>query len=201
MNSKLKYYLFGIYVLEFVALAIDPYSRGTWWAENIPIAAIVAVLVLTHRKFEFSPASYVAMSVLIFMHTIGGHYTFERVPFDWVNSLFGFKRNQYDRFAHFSVGFYAYPICEFLERKRLARQGIATAIFAVACIFTVAAFYEIIEWIYAVAANPEAGSAFLGTQGDEWDAQKDMLADGAGGILAAAVYFFLNARTSHVTKD
>lgn len=163
---------------------------------------IVISLFLTRKMFEFSPASYVAMSVLVFLHTVGGHYTFERVPFEWAKQLFGFERNNYDRIAHFSVGFYAYPLCELIERHRLSNRRWLTAICAVCTIFTVAALYEIIEWLYAALANPTAGAAFLGSQGDIWDAQKDMLADGMGGVLATALYYgklhFFSAR-NHMT--
>lgn len=180
--------LLGVYVVEFIVLAIHPYDRTTWWAENIPIIAIVIVLAALSFRFRFSAGSYLAMSVLVFFHTIGGHYTFERVPFGFVTDLFGFERNQFDRLAHFSVGFYAYPIAELLERFRLTRSRVILLLFPVFAIFTVAAAYEIIEWIYAATAGSEAGAAFLGSQGDVWDAQKDMLADGLGAIAAAAVY-------------
>ena len=109
--------LLAVYLIEFVALGINPAERGTWWAENVPIFLIVlALAVLYVRGTRFSNLAYALMSVLLFMHTIGGHYTFEKVPFDWFNSLFGFKRNMYDRVAHFSVGFYAYAIIELTDR-------------------------------------------------------------------------------------
>ncbi len=189
-----KYLLLCIYVIEFSLLAISPYDRTTWWAENIPMLAIVLTLVFTIKKFEFSPASYFAMFILIFLHTIGGHYTFERVPFSYVTELLGFERNNFDRFAHFSVGFYAFPICEFIDRKKLSNSKSLTAFFATTVIFTVAALYEIIEWLYADLSDPAAGAAFLGSQGDIWDAQKDMLADGSGAILAVIIYGLLRWR-------
>jgi len=181
--------LLAAYALLFVACGIDPHSRGTWWAENIPIVAIAVTLaVLYVRGFRFSNLAYVLMSVLIYMHTIGGHYTFERVPFDWVTRTFGFERNHYDRIAHFSVGFYAFAIAEALvARKLVARSWIACA-FGVFAIGTVAAVYEIIEWIYAATAGGDAGAAFLGSQGDIWDAQKDMLADISGAVVATALW-------------
>ena len=180
--------LLGLYVVEFIVLAIHPHDRMTWWAENIPILAVVIALAALSFRFRFSAGSYLAMSVLVVFHTIGGHFTFERVPFGLVTDLFGFERNHFDRLAHFSVGFYAYPIAELLERFRLTRSRVILLLFPVFAIFTVAALYEIIEWIYAAMAGSEAGAAFLGSQGDVWDAQKDMLADGLGAIVAAAVY-------------
>lgn len=176
------------YVLLFVALGIAPFSRAVWWAENIPIVAIVVTLVVMYlRGVRSSNLAYVLMSVLLYMHTIGGHYTFERVPFDWVTRTFGFERNHYDRIAHFSVGFYAFGIAELLIARRLvARPWIAYG-FGVFAIGTVAAVYEIIEWIYAATEGGSAGAAFLGSQGDIWDAQKDMLADISGAVVAVAL--------------
>ena len=134
------------------------------------------------------------MSVLVYLHTIGGHFTFERVPFDFINDLFGFERNNYDRFAHFSVGFYAYPIAELLLSRKLVSSKVILALFPVFSIFAVAGSYEIIEWIFAVSADQDAGIAVLGSQGDMWDAQKDMLMDIFGSIVAMILFFRMNNR-------
>ena len=96
-----------VYLIEFSVLAIHPYNRDVWFAENTPIVVIVAVLIVTRRWFQFSNLAYLLMSALLFLHTIGGHYTFERVPFDCITNLIGAHRNHFDRVAHFTVGFYA----------------------------------------------------------------------------------------------
>ncbi|WP_460612917.1 DUF2238 domain-containing protein [Hymenobacter seoulensis] len=181
--------LLVIYLIEFVVLGISPAERGTWWAENIPILLIVGFLtVLYVRGMRFSNLAYALMSVLIFMHTVGGHYTFEKVPFDWFNNLFGFKRNMYDRVAHFSVGFYAYALIEYTDQRDLIRSRFISYLFPLCVIGTVAMSYELIEWVYAEVAGGSAGAAFLGSQGDIWDAQKDMLADTSGALFALALY-------------
>src|SRR3954468_9243302 len=111
--------LFAGYIAIFIWGAISPYDRATWWAENIPIVGVVATLVVLYLLgVGFSPLAYVLMAVLPYWHTVGGHYTFERVPFEWFGRLFGFQRNMFDRIGHFSVGFYAFAICEYLLGQR-----------------------------------------------------------------------------------
>ena len=188
--KRLPHVLLALYLVEFLALAINPYSREVWFSENLPMVLIVGALAFTYRRFVFSNTSYLLMSVLVFLHTVGGHYTFERVPFGYVTDVFGFSRNHFDRISHFSVGFYAYPIAEFIWRRGYTKSRGLLAFTGITAIFTVAAVYEIIEWRYAAAADPVAGLAFLGSQGDIWDAQKDMLADGLGSICASLFFLF-----------
>jgi putative membrane protein len=132
------------------------------------------------------------MACLVLLHTIGGHFTFERVPFDWFTDFFGFERNHYDRIAHFTVGFYAYPLAELLLRQRLVLSRIVLFLFPICFILAVAGIYEIFEWLYAISADSAAGIAVLGSQGDIWDAQKDMLADGLGAVAAMVLFAGLN---------
>lgn len=184
--------LLGIYLLLFTVCAINPAERGTWVAENLPIVAIAATLtVLYWRGIRFSNLAYALMSVLLLMHTIGGYYTFEKVPFAWFDNLFGFKRNMYDRVAHFTVGFYAFAIIELTDRLGTIRSRFISYAFPLCVIGTVAMAYELIEWVYAATAGGSAGAAFLGSQGDIWDAQKDMLADTSGAIFALLLYALL----------
>jgi putative membrane protein len=183
------------YIALFIWGAINPYDRATWWAENIPIVAIVAALVIMYaRGVRFSPLAYVLMAVLPYWHTVGGHYTFERVPFDWFSRAFGFERNMYDRIGHFSVGFFAFGILEYLVARRAMSRRMA-ALFAVFAIAFVAMSYELIEWGYAAyGGDAQAGANFLGSQGDIWDAQKDMLMDTLGAIAALLLFFAVQAR-------
>ncbi len=194
MNRVIPAALLGLYLIVFAICAVSPYDRSVWWAENIPIVTIVVALVVIRRRHEFSPTAYLLMSVLVIMHTIGGHYTFELVPFGWVTDTFGFARNHYDRIAHFSVGFYAFAIAELLLMKRLVRSRWILLLFPVFTILSVAAVYEIFEWQYAVMAEEGAGLAVLGSQGDIWDAQKDMLADGLGAVAATVLFYVVYRR-------
>lgn len=183
------------YILLFIWAAIAPYDRADWWAENIPIVLVVAALVVLYmRGVRFSALAYILMAVLPYLHTIGGHYTFERVPFDWFTRALGFKRNMYDRIAHFSVGFYAFGIAEYLIITNRMSKALA-CIFAVFAISFVAMSYELIEWLYAAyGGNAAAGADFLGSQGDIWDAQKDMLMDTLGALASIVLYVVLRGR-------
>ena len=183
-----------IYILEFIILGIAPFDRATWFAENLPMVLIVLALVLTYRKFQFSNLSYIFMFVLIYLHTIGGHYTFANVPFGFVTDLFWFERNHFDRIAHFSVGFYAYPLAEILVRHYKVQHNFIIYFFPLCFIAAVAGIYEVIEWIYADLSDPEAGLAFLWSQWDIWDAQKDILADTLGAIFSLSIFALFNKK-------
>jgi putative membrane protein len=201
MKTLVPIGLLILYIIVFIVCAISPYDRAVWWAENIPIMLIVAAIITVSKYYRFSPLSYLLMACLIILHTIGGHYTFERVPFDFVTKLFGFTRNHYDRLAHFTVGFYAYPIAEILLAKKLVRAKWILALFPIFAMFAVAAGYEIFEWIYAVSADPTAGIAVLGSQGDVWDAQKDMLSDVLGSIFATMLFWLVFNRQIRQTNQ
>lgn len=191
--------LLGLYLATFVICAIAPYNRGVWFAENAPIVLIVAAIIWVSRNHRFSNTAYLMMTVLPILHTIGGHFTFERVPFDWFSDLFGYERNHYDRIAHFSVGFFAYPIAELFAAKRLVASKILVIVLPILIVLAVAGAYEIFEWLYAISADPEAGIAVLGSQGDIWDAQKDMLADTLGAVFAMGL-FAIQHRRGHAAS-
>ncbi len=180
----------GVFVLFFIALGISPSDRAVWIVECSSVILVFALLVWTVRYFRFSTVAYMLMGVWLFLHTIGGHYTFEKVPFGFVTDLFGFERNHFDRFAHFCIGFYAYPVAEFLVRKKYAGKTVA-CFFALFSVMAMAAGWEIVEWWYAVVDGGEVGAAFLGSQGDIWDAQKDMLCDTLGAMTALTFFVFL----------
>ena len=201
MTQRFPYLLLVFYLVLFTLLAIHPYDRAVWFAENLPIMLIVAALVVSKRWFTFSNTAYLMMACLIVLHTIGGHFTFERVPFGWVTDFFGFSRNHYDRMAHFTVGFYAYPLAELLLRKRLVTSRFVLIMFPICFILAVAGVYEIFEWRYAVSADPTAGAAVSGSQGDVWDAQKDILADGLGAIAAIMIFYGIHFRAIGCLAD
>ncbi|HAS64470.1 MAG TPA: DUF2238 domain-containing protein [Vibrio sp.] len=189
-NSKTLMFLSLIYSAVFIFAAISPVSRAVWVAEIIPVVGVLGIIWWLSKSFAFSKTSYILMFVWIVMHTIGSKYTFANVPFDWFNDLIGSQdRNHFDRVAHFSIGFYAYPITEYLLKKHDVKPTIAM-LFGLFSIMSLAAGYEIIEWWYAELAGGEEGIAFLGSQGDIWDAQKDMLMDTLGAACSLILLSF-----------
>lgn len=176
-----------VFVVFFILLGVAPVSRDVWVAEIIPVVFVFGMLATTFRRFRFSNVAYTLMAVWLFWHTIGGHYTFAHVPFNWVTDFFGFERNHFDRVGHFSVGFYAYPMAELLTRRRWSGPVLAS-LHGIFFVMSIAAGYEIIEWWFAEVVGGGAGIEFLGVQGDVWDAQKDMLADTLGALFAIALF-------------
>lgn len=185
-------FLLFLYFVLFIVLAINPHDRATWWAENVPVIIAVCILVFWSKSFRFSNFAYFLMWFFLCYHTIGGHWTFELVPFDLGNKMLSYLnldflfpdgRNNFDRLGHFLVGVFAYPMVEYSLKTGLTKSKVFAFLFAVFGLGFWAALYEIIEMYYAVIAGGEIGAAFLGSQGDIWDAQKDMLMDISGAVL------------------
>ncbi|MFC1235476.1 DUF2238 domain-containing protein [Vibrio sp. F74] len=187
-NSKVTLWiLLTFYGLIFAFSAFEPSSRSVWIAEIIPIVLILTGILVISKRFAFSSTAYLFMFIWLCLHTIGAKYTFAEVPFDWFNNLINSDRNNFDRVAHFSIGFFAYPIAEYLYKNKYCNKWIA-GLFGLFALMSTAAGYEIIEWWYAELAGGDDGIAFLGSQGDIWDAQKDMLCDTLGALFSLAVF-------------
>ncbi|CUV66466.1 conserved membrane hypothetical protein [Sulfurovum sp. enrichment culture clone C5] len=194
--------LFVVYLIVFLILAINPYDRAVWFAENAPVWITVLCIITIHLYYHrFSNMALFFMSIFIFLHTIGGHYTFARVPFDVVTQFFGFERNHYDRVAHFSVGFYAFAIAEILLAKRLINSKFILYSYPLFVILAIAAIYELFEWQFAIMFDSNAGVEVLGSQGDIWDAQKDMLSDGLGAIFTMVIFRFLHYKQIYFDRS
>ena len=175
--------------------AIHPYEMGTWWMEVFPIFLAVPVLIATRRRFPLTPLVY----TLIFVHAcilmLGGHYTYARVPLGyWLQNLLHFARNPYDRVGHLAQGFVPAIVArEILLRKTPLRRG-GWLFFIVCCIcLAISACYEFVEW-WAALIGGAAATDFLGTQGDVWDTQWDMLMALVGSIAAQILLSRLHDR-------
>ena len=151
----------------------------------MPVIIALPILFLSYNKFPLTPLLYCLILVHAIILVVGGHYTYAEVPpFNWLRDAFDLSRNYYDRLGHFAQGFIPAMIArEVLLRKRVLKEG-AWLFFIVSCIcLSISACYEFIEWWVAVATGI-AAEAFLGTQGDIWDTQWDMLAALIGAICA-----------------
>ena len=201
---RIKQYRLEIAMLAGVGVAsvlsgIAPASRAVWLTEIFWVWGLVAILLVTFRKFRFSGVAYACFFVWCILQIIGAHWTFEHVPMQWLTEPLGLARNPYDRIAHFMVGWFAFPLAELYWRKGWARSVAASAFFAVMTTVAMAGVWEIVEWLYAVIDGGEAGAAFLGSQGDEWDAQKDILCDTLGALCSALLFLLLNRNSRSAT--
>lgn len=197
MSRHLPHILLTLLVVLTIWSGICPHDAQVWWTEMSSVFLLVGTLVGTFRQFRFSTTAYVCMVIWCAMQIVGAHFTFELVPFGAITDLFGFERNHFDRVAHFAVGLGGIAIAELLWRRRLV-NGVSTAAwFSLVFILALAGLWELVEWIYAEIDGGTAGQAFLGSQGDEWDAHKDMLLDSLGGSFAALI-FYLQNRKSHL---
>lgn len=196
MTNRLPLFLLLILCALSVVSYVNAYETQVWWTEFLTAAIPTTAFALTYKKFRFSNIGYCIFFAWCVLQLIGAQYTFERVPFDAITNFFGFERNHYDRLAHFTVGCSAFLFCEFVYRKCLVSGKFMASLFGVISVMALANAWELIEWIYAEIDGGSAGLAFLGSQGDIWDAQKDMLMDTLGAICASILFYFCAGKPS-----
>ena len=187
-QSPLLISLAVIYTLVFIWAAINPLHPSDWALENVLSVIFIILLIVTYKKFPLSDLSYILITIFMILHTIGSHYTYAEVPFGfWLQDTFDLSRNHYDRIVHFSFGLLlAYPIREVFLRVAHAK-GFWAFYLPLDVTLAFSGLYEIIEWGAAEVVGGELGAAYLGTQGDIWDAQKDMLAATVGAIICMSI--------------
>ena len=188
--------LLGVFVVVAVLLGIAPHSRSDWALENALAFVGVVVLVATYRRFRLSKLSYTTIFVFLLLHEVGAHYTYSEVPYDdWfasltgrgLNEVLGFERNHFDRLVHFAYGLLlAYPMRELFVRIADV-EGFWGYFLPLDLTMSSSMLYELIEWAAALAAGGELGQEYLGTQGDEWDAHKDMLLAAVGAVITLSI--------------
>jgi putative membrane protein len=202
-------WLLGIFAVWFSLWAINPWHPDDFILEHILTVLLVAVLVLTYRRFRLSNISYTLIFIFMCLHVVGAHYTYSEVPYkQWAATIAGWfgasdsstdmssqdARNHYDRFVHFMFGLtMAYPIREIFIRLAHVR-GFWGYYLPLDVVMSFSLLYELLEFAIAIFAAPEVGQSYLGTQGDEWDAQKDMALAALGGLIAITMTALINWR-------
>jgi putative membrane protein len=185
------------FIAIFAALGVAPWYRQDWLLENLLVFLAVPGLVLTYRRLRFSNFAYTCLFVFLVLHEIGAHYTYSEVPWrEWLAAITGTEavaagRNHYDRFVHFAYGLLLMPAVRELVDARMSSQGSWRWLMPLAFVMSHSVIYEMIEWIAAVLFGGDLGVAYLGTQGDEWDAQKDMALATAGAVTGLVLLGFV----------
>ena len=188
MSKLLRFYIM-LFFFGLLLSAIQPKEYFTWFLEVIPALLGFVVLVLTYKRFAFTNLTYGFILLHCYILFIGGHYTYAEVPlFDWIKELFHQSRNNYDKVGHFMQGFVPAMIIRelFIRKKVVANPSYFNFIIVAICL-AISAAYEWIEWWVSVSTG-SGGDAFLGTQGDVWDTQSDMLFATIGAICMLVLF-------------
>lgn len=186
----------GLFLALAIPLGIAPWHRADWVLENVLVVLAIGALFATWRKWPLSRISYTLVFLFLCVHEVGAHYTYSEVPYDawWrsltgrsLSELFGWQRNHFDRLVHFLYGFLlVYPLREIFLRIADVR-GFWANFLPLDFTMSTSMIYELVEWAAAEFFGGELGAAYLGTQGDIWDAHKDMALASLGAMLAMTV--------------
>ena len=201
-NPRYPLILLVVFIVYAAAWGVHPVDRKDWMLENALTLLFVLFLIFSRKWMPFSNISYTLIFLFLCLHTIGAHYTYSLVPYnEWSMKLIGRSvndllhldsRNYYDRLVHFSFGFLlAYPIRELFMRVAGAR-GFWGYYLPLDLTMSFSMLYELIEWGAAVGFGGDLGVAYVGAQGDIWDAQKDMALASLGALISMLVVAFIN---------
>ena len=186
-------WFYGLYIVIWIALAIDPKFPDDWLLENVLVFIFFPVVVWLDIKYKFSITALCFLLLFGILHALGAHFTYAEMSyFDSITHFFGFERNHFDRMVHFLFGALVFKplfeiIIHYIKQVKLA------LLFVFTLIATISTIYELLEWTAAMTFYPELGMAYLGTQGDIWDAHKDTLA-AITGALCNIVFFYWHYR-------
>jgi putative membrane protein len=185
-----------VFAAWWILLGIEPWHRDIWLMENLLVLAVAAGLLGFHRKLLFSRASYTLIFLFMCLHQVGAHFSYAEVPYDaWFqnltgrsfNSLFGWERNHFDRLVHFSYGLLlAYPVREIFLRVADVR-GFWGYFLPLDLTMSTSMLFELLEWVVAGLFGGDLGQSYLGTQGDVWDAHRDMALASLGALISMLV--------------
>jgi len=201
--SHQKYFLIlsSAFFIVFLLLSVSPHDRSDWALENVFVLVFAIIMAWSYRSFPLSRISYTLIFIFMCLHQIGAHYTYAKVPYDSflisyfnfsLNEYMGWDRNHFDRLVHFSYGLLlAYPVKEFYCRVANA-SGFWGYFFPLELTMASSMMYELVEWGAAEVFGGDLGMAYLGTQGDIWDAHKDMALASLGALIAMCITMLIN---------
>jgi putative membrane protein len=177
-----------IFFSIWLSTLIGTSDMSNWLLENALVFLFLGFLIFTYKKYQFSDLSYLLICIYLCLHVYGSKYTYAENPLGyWLKDTLHLERNHYDRIVHFSFGFLlAYPMREMFLRWLKFPVWVAWVL-PIEITLSVSGFYELIEWAVADVFFPSQGDAYLGTQGDIWDAQKDIFLATLGAVLATTI--------------
>ncbi|MDD3775789.1 MAG: DUF2238 domain-containing protein [Sulfurovaceae bacterium] len=180
--------IYGIYIIVWTIMAIDPKYPSDWLLENVLVFLFFPFLVWMDFKHHFSVVALSMLLVFASLHSLGSHFTYAEMEyFDFITKWMGFERNHFDRVVHFLFGLLVFRTLFELVAIKI-KTFRAAMFFTFTLVLSISTLYEIIEWLAAIIFHPELGIAFLGTQGDVWDSQKDTVAACLGAMLNLLFY-------------
>jgi putative membrane protein len=184
-DPRYAVFLGAFATIVFIWSAIRPHDYFTWFLETVPAMIAAVILVATYKRFPLTPLLYTLIAIHACILFVGGHYTYAEVPlFNWIRDHFHQSRNNYDKIGHFAQGFVPAIVArEILIRRKVVARRSWTAFLVISICLAISAAYELFEYATAVFSGA-ASDAFLGTQGDPWDTQKDMLTALIGASVA-----------------
>jgi putative membrane protein len=199
-NRWLQVFLI-IFFSIWISTLIGTTDFANWILENTLVILFLGFLIITYRHYQFSDLSYLLICVYLCLHVYGSKYTYAENPFGyWLKDAFDLQRNHYDRIVHFSFGFLlAYPMREAFLNWLKFPTWVAWAL-PIEITLSISGFYELIEWAVADVFFKAQGDAYLGTQGDVWDAQKDIFLATLGAILATTIVSVIK-KTFNIQKQ
>ena len=191
MKSNKKFHLILLVMLLSILIwsVIEPKDLFIWFLEVLPVILGVAVLICIYPKYRFSNFIYVLITIESIILIVGGHYTYAEMPiFNWIRDTFDLSRNYYDRLGHFMQGFIPAMIArEIIIRNKVINKKKYLSFIVICICLAISASYELIEFVVAKLTG-NAADAFLGTQGDVWDTQWDMVFALIGSVTSLSLF-------------
>jgi len=190
--------IYGIYVLIWIILAINPKYPEDWFLENILVFIFFPFVFWMDKKHNYTLLSIIFLLIFTSLHSLGAHFTYANMEyFNIITEFFGFERNNFDRVVHFLFGLLVFRILFEMITQNVTSTKSALA-FAFTIIVSISTIYELLEWLVVVVLYPELGLAFLGTQGDVWDAHKDIIAATIGAFVN--IVFFKSYKYLYLSR-